>query len=73
MAIMATKLGTNLKLKYSLGVDGNGVEKFKTTTLKNLKIEASNEDLFALTNKIKEMQNNTLIEVSKVEDTKLSE
>ncbi|WP_099190132.1 DUF1659 domain-containing protein [Tepidibacter mesophilus] len=73
MAITSIKTGTSLKLKYSLGLNEKGVEKFKTTSIKNLKLDATDEDLFGITTLMKGMQSNSLVEVKKVVDTDLSE
>ncbi|MEJ8554013.1 DUF1659 domain-containing protein [Tepidibacter sp. Z1-5] len=73
MAITSIKTGTSLKLKYSLGLNEKGVEKFKTTSIKNLGLDATDENLFGMTTLMKEMQNNSLVEVKKVVDTDLSE
>ena len=73
MAVLATKLGSSLKLKYSLGLNEKGIEKFKIITLKNIKSTISDDDLFTLSGHLKELQNNTLVSVTKIDDTKLSE
>lgn len=73
MAITSVKSGTSLKLKYSLGLNEKGVEKFKTTSIKNLALDATDEDLFGMTTLMKDMQNNSLVKVKKVVDTDLSE
>ena len=73
MAITSIKTGTSLKLKYSLGLNEKGVEKFKTTSIKNLTLDATDEDLFGMTTLMKDMQSNSLVEVKKVVDTDLSE
>jgi len=73
MAITSVKSGTSLKLKYSLGLNEKGVEKFKTTSIKNLALDATDEDLFGMTTLMKDMQSNSLVKVKKVVDTDLSE
>lgn len=73
MAITSVKTGLSLKLKYSLGKDKKGVEKFKTTSIKNLKLDATDQDLFGMTTLMKGMQSISLNNVKKVVDTDLSE
>ncbi len=73
MAITSIKTGTSLKLKYSLGLNEKGIEKFKTTSIKNLTLDATDDDLFGITTLMKDMQSNSLVEVKKVVDTDLSE
>ncbi|WFD10543.1 DUF1659 domain-containing protein [Tepidibacter hydrothermalis] len=73
MAITSIKTGTSLKLKYSLGLNEKGVEKFKTTSIKNLSLDATDDDLFGMTTLMKDMQSNSLVDVKKVVDTDLSE
>lgn len=73
MAITSVKSGTSLKLKYSLGLNEKGVEKFKTTSINNLALDATDEDLFGMTALMKDMQSNSLVKVKKVVDTDLSE
>jgi len=73
MAITSIKTGTSLKLKYSLGLNEKGVEKFKTTSIKNLTLDATDDDLFGMTTLMKAIQTNSLVDVKKVVDTDLSE
>ncbi|CAH2215052.1 DUF1659 domain-containing protein [Tepidibacter aestuarii] len=73
MAVTSIKTGTSLKLKYSLGLNEKGVEKFKTLSIKNLNLDSTDDDLFGMTALMKDMQSNSLASVKKVVDTDLSE
>ena len=48
MAVVSTKVSSDLKLTMKTGVDEKGNDKFVTKTLSNLKVTALDEDIFAV-------------------------
>ena len=48
MAVVSTKVASALKLTMKVGVDDNGKDKFATKTLSNIKVNAVDEDIFAV-------------------------
>ena len=48
MAVVSTKVSSDLKLTMKTGVDEKGNDKFVTKTLSNLKVTAVDEDIFAV-------------------------
>ena len=48
MAVVSTKVASALKLTMKVGVDESGKDKFVTKTLSNLKVNAVDEDIFAV-------------------------
>jgi hypothetical protein len=48
MAVVSTKVASALKLTMKVGVDINGNDKFTTKRLSNLKVAATDEDIFAV-------------------------
>jgi hypothetical protein len=48
MAVVSTKVSSALKLTMIVGIDGSGKDKFATKRLSNLKVDAMDEDIFAI-------------------------
>jgi len=48
MAVVSTKVSSALRLTMKVGVDVKGKDKFATKTIGNLKVTASDADIFAI-------------------------
>ncbi|MBU3191334.1 DUF1659 domain-containing protein [Clostridium bowmanii] len=48
MAVVSTKVASALKLTMKIGVDIKGKDKYATKRLSNLKVVATDEDIFAV-------------------------
>ena len=72
MAI-ATKNPSGLKLRFEIGEDEvTGKVKVKSRTYSNVKPSAANDDLYAVGSIIASLQDYTLLEVAKIDNTTLS-
>ncbi|CEH33417.1 DUF1659 domain-containing protein [Romboutsia lituseburensis] len=72
MAI-ATKNPSGLKLKFQIGQDElTGKIKTKTKTLSNVKPSASNDAVHEVGELLASLQDHTLLEVAKIDNTTLS-
>ena len=72
MAI-ATKNPSGLKLRFEVGTDEvSGKIKTKSRTYSNVKPSAANDDVHAVGSIIASLQDYTLLEVAKIDNTTLS-
>ena len=73
MAIQ-TKNPSGLKLRFDCGInDLTGKTKIKTKTFSNVRPEASVDDLFEVGNKLANLQKYDLLEITKIDNSTLSE
>ena len=72
MAIVSTKVASALKLTMKTGVDINGKDKLVTKTLSNLKVTATDEDIFAIGEAISNIKTYPLVGLSKEDQFSLS-
>jgi hypothetical protein len=56
MAVVSTKVASALKLTMKVGIDENGKDKFVTKTMGNLKVTATDADIFAIGQAISNMK-----------------
>ncbi|MGH4050571.1 MAG: DUF1659 domain-containing protein [Clostridium sp.] len=56
MAVISTKVASALKLIMQTGIDENGKDKFITKTMSNIKVDALDEDVFAVGKLISDMK-----------------
>lgn len=63
----------SFKLIYSLGLDENGKEIRRSKSYGEVRQTANDEDIFEVAKSIANLQQNTLVEVRKVENTILGE
>ncbi|MGL4911822.1 MAG: DUF1659 domain-containing protein [Romboutsia sp.] len=72
MAIV-TKNPSGLKLRFEVGTDEiSGKVKVKSRTYSNVKPSAVNDDVYAVGSVIASLQDYTLLEVAKIDNTTLS-
>ena len=73
MAIQ-TKNPSGLKLRFDCGInDLTGKTKVKTKTFSNVRPEASIDSLFEVGNKLANLQKYDLLEITKIDNSTLSE
>ena len=73
MAIQ-TKNPSGLKLRFDCGInDLTGKTKVKTKTYSNIRPEANVDSLFEVGNKLANLQKYDLLEISKIDNSTLSE
>ncbi|MBI6873605.1 DUF1659 domain-containing protein [Clostridium aciditolerans] len=71
MAATATKLQTNLVLKYKDGVDQKGKEVIKKQRFSKVKTTASDQDIYDVSLEIEKLLGKTLNEIIKEEQSGL--
>jgi predicted metal-dependent TIM-barrel fold hydrolase len=72
MAVESTKVASALKLTMKVGVDSKGKDKVATKTLGNLKVNATDEDIFAIGEAISNIKTYPLVGLSKEDQYSLS-
>lgn len=73
MAVTAIKNPSGLKMKFDCGKDENGKAIRKTKTYSNLRPDAIDQDVYDVGVMIASLQQNTLIEIVKADDTTIAE
>ncbi|OPJ55300.1 DUF1659 domain-containing protein [Alkalithermobacter paradoxus] len=73
MSVNSIKNGTSLKLKYSLGLDEKGVERFRNRTIRNFRVNILDNDLYQFATMLASLQDSFLVEVNRIDDSLLSE
>lgn len=63
MAVIVTDNNSSIKLQYDCGLDEDGHDIIKRNTLSKVKHDATNEDIFAITESIGKLQKYTIREV----------
>ena len=72
MAVESTKVASALKLTMKVGVDEKGKDKVATKTLGSLKVNATDEDIFAIGEAISNIKTYPLVGLSKEDQYSLS-
>lgn len=72
MAIVATDNDSSIKLQYDCGLDEKGNNIIKRKTLSKVKHDATNEDIFAITQSISKLQKDPISEVVRQDNKTLS-
>lgn len=73
MAVISTNNPTGLKLRFDCGKDDNGKVIVKTKTYSKVNPNVNNEDLYLVAKSISSLQEHSLIEVQKIDNTTISE
>ncbi len=73
MAVITTNNPTGLKLRFDCGKDDNGKMIVKTKTYSKVNPNVTNEDLYLVAKSISSLQEHSLIEVQKIDNTTISE
>lgn len=73
MAVISTNNPTGLKLRFDCGKDDNGKVIVKTKTYSKVNPSATNDDVYAVAKAISSLQEHSLIEVQKIDNTTISE
>lgn len=73
MAVISTNNPTGLKLRFDCGKDDNGKVVVKTKTYSKINPSATNDDVYAVAKAISSLQEHSLIEVQKIDNTTISE
>lgn len=73
MAVISTNNPTGLKLRFDCGKDDNGKMIVKTKTYSKVNPNVTNEDLYLVAKSISSLQEHSLIEVQKIDNTTISE
>ena len=73
MAIMAVKNPSTLKIKFNHGSDNNGKAIIRSKSFSNVKADASDDNLYAVTKALVALQDHDLYDVLKIDNTALSE
>ena len=73
MAVVVTKNPSGLKLRFQIGEDSvTGKIKVRTKTYSNVKPSATHDDVHAVGQVIASLQEYTLLETAKIDNTTLS-
>lgn len=73
MAVTAINNPSGLKLKYDCGKDDNGKAIRRTKTYSNLRHNALHDDIYTVATMIASLQDNILMDVSKVDNTTIAQ
>jgi len=73
MAITATNNDSKIKLGLNAGTDENGKEIVKSKTFSKVKADATNEDVYAATTAISNLQTLPLMSVKRINEVELRE
>ncbi len=73
MAVISTNNPSGLKLRFDCGKDDNGKVIVKTKTYSKVNPNVTNEDLYLVAKSISSLQEHSLIEVQKIDNTTISE
>ena len=73
MAVISTNNPSGLKLRFDCGKDDNGKMIVKTKTYSKVNPNVTNEDLYLVAKSISSLQEHSLIEVQKIDNTTISE
>ena len=73
MSVVSTKSGSALKLTMKVGVDINGKDKLVTKIFNNLKVSASDEDIFAVGEAISNIKTYPLTALGREDQFSLSQ
>lgn len=73
MAVISTNNPTGLKLRFDCGKNDNGKVIVKTKTYSKVNPNVTNEDLYLVAKSISSLQEHSLIEVQKIDNTTISE
>ncbi|WP_042271279.1 DUF1659 domain-containing protein [[Clostridium] dakarense] len=73
MALVITKNPSGLKMRFDCGKNENGKTVVKNKTYSNVKATASNEDVYEVATAIANLQEHTLMEVCKIDNTSIEE
>ncbi|MBK5242516.1 DUF1659 domain-containing protein [Clostridium sp.] len=71
MAVVSTKVASTLKLTMMVGVDSEGKDKYATKRLSNLKVEAVDEDIFAVGEAISSLKTYPLFRLDREDEVNL--
>ncbi|WP_461206407.1 DUF1659 domain-containing protein [Clostridium sp. DL1XJH146] len=73
MAVVSQPSGSTLEMKYYAGKDENGDNVYKTQRYTNLKVAATDEDVFSISNSLAALLEDPTIEVTRVNEELLEE
>ncbi len=73
MAVISTNNPSGLKLRFDCGKDDNGKVIVKTKTYSKVNPNVTSEDLYLVAKSISSLQEHSLIEVQKIDNTTISE
>lgn len=73
MAVISTNNPTKLTLRFDCGKNDNGKVVVKTKTYSNVNPSVTNDDLYLFAKSISSLQEHSLIEVQKIDNTTISE
>ncbi|SIS55449.1 DUF1659 domain-containing protein [Salimicrobium flavidum] len=71
MALMTQRINSALKLKFDTGVDEFGEATYKTKSFRNVRTEATSEALYAVVEKLDVLQQHTLTEVTRDDESSI--
>lgn len=73
MSVTSVALDSELKLKFQVGLDGEGNPIAKRKTISKIKSSAKDEELVEFVNIIEGLQKNTILEIERENSTDLEE
>lgn len=73
MSLVITKNPSGLKMRFDCGKNEDGKTIVKSKTYSNVKAASSNEDVYEVATAIANLQEHTLMDVFKVDNTSISE
>lgn len=71
MAVLEAKNPSSLKIKLDLGMV-NGKTKVRSKTFSNLKHDADSQNVYDVAESLMALQNHTVIEIAKIDNTTLA-
>lgn len=73
MSVIEGKNPTSLRMKFDLGLDElTNKTKVKSKTYSNIKPEATSQDIFDVASALEHLQEFTVLEIAKIENTTLA-
>lgn len=73
MSVIEAKNPTSLRMKFDLGLDElTQKTKVKSKTYSNIKPEATSQDIFDVASALEHLQEFTVLEIAKIENTTLA-
>ena len=73
MSVIEGKNPTSLRMKFDLGLDElTNKTKVKSKTYSNIKPEATSQDIFDVARALEHLQEFTVLEIAKIENTTLA-
>jgi len=72
MAIISTKIASALELTLKLGIDENGEDRLTSKTMGKIKVDATDEDIFAVADAIGQVKSYPVVGISRKDEFDLS-